>query len=88
MQNYKMERQVKKQSWLGEGKGSKGPHWTLVPSNNNNNNNIIIYCSLVKFLTQMQQMRMEVNEIFYLDECGVTTNPGWLHLAKLGCNSW
>jgi len=33
MQNYKLEREVKKQSWLGEVcKGDEGPLWTVVPS--------------------------------------------------------
>ena len=33
MQNYKLEREVKKQSWLGEAHwGGEGAHWTVAPS--------------------------------------------------------
>ena len=33
MQNYKLEREVKQQSWLGEvHQGVKGLHWNVVPS--------------------------------------------------------
>jgi hypothetical protein len=32
MQNCKLEREVKQQSWLGEvGYGGEGPNWTVVP---------------------------------------------------------
>ena len=36
MQNHKLEKEVKKQSWLEE--GGEGPHWTVVPFEKKNNN--------------------------------------------------
>jgi hypothetical protein len=33
MYNFKLDREVKKHSWMGEvSEGGEGPHWTILPS--------------------------------------------------------